>query len=73
MAGVVSVEEFGALQNQLMKLKEEKYDAIEREKKLKKEVERLSKLQAESEAQIKKQGGAPLFMSNPMSSTPVWC
>ena len=57
MAGVVSMEEFSALQSTLMKLKEEKYEALEREKKLKKEVERLTKLQQDNEAQLKKQNG----------------
>lgn len=57
MSGVVSAAEFGALQEQLMKLKEEKYEGIEREKKLKREIEKLSKEKAEAEATAKKNSG----------------
>lgn len=57
MTGVVSAAEFGALQEQLMKLKEEKYEGIEREKKLKREIEKLNKEKAEAEAAAKKGAG----------------
>lgn len=57
MAGVVSAQEFTALQEQLMKLKEEKYEGLEREKKQKKEIERLTKVNADMEAQAKKNAG----------------
>ena len=57
MAAVVSAEEFGALQEQLMKLKEEKYEGLDREKKLKREIERLTKAHADAESLAKKNTG----------------
>lgn len=57
MTAVVSAEEFSALQEQLMKLKEEKYEGIEREKKLKREIERLTKANTDTEALAKKNAG----------------
>lgn len=74
MAAVVSSEEFSALQEQLMKLKEEKYEGIDREKKLKREIERLTKAHAEAESLAKKNAGTSdvLLCLNSCTNRQCW-
>lgn len=55
--GVISEDEFLALQSALLQTKQEKYEAVEKEQRASKELTKLKQLFTETDQQLKKANG----------------